>query len=122
MAVLRLLTAYDKSNDTRKDLLQTARDLAAWLVATEIDKNTLDLARRKINLWQTLKRIAPLDRDIQKEAFQLAEDSSQSEEIRVGAYLILDNQFAAESHFALLPEETQEEFKKFPIFRYWREA
>ncbi len=122
MAVLRLLTAYDKSNDMRKDLLQTARDLAEWLVAAEIDENTLDLARRKINLWQTLKRISPLDRDIQKDAFQLAEDSSQSEDIRVGAYLILDNQFAAESHFALLPKETQEEFKKYPIFRYWREA
>lgn len=121
MAVLRLLSAYDESKDSRKDLLEAAQDLAMWLLETDINEEVLSAARRKINLWQVLKRKGPLDKAILKEAYQIAEDSDQSDDIRVGANLILGNQFAAEKYFEQLPVNVQSEFREYPIFRYWKE-
>ena len=118
--VLRLLSAYDKSGDTRTDLLRCAHDLAAWLVGLELPNDVLALPIRKINLWQTLKRMGELREEDLKEIFQLADDSSQEEAVRVGAYLILDNQLAAEAHFERVPENQRSALSDFPIFRYWK--
>lgn len=41
--------------------------------------------------------------------------------IRVGAYLLLDNQLAAERLFDELDTDVKQEFQMFPIFRFWVE-
>ena len=43
------------------------------------------------------------------------------EDVLVGAYLLLDQQAAAEVHFEKLDEQLKEEFKKYPIFHFWKE-
>ena len=120
LAVLRLLTAYDTSGDSRRDLLQCAFDLANWIAEEAPSDEALAIPVRKINLWQIKRRMGTLSSEEQKEAYQIAEDPLQPESIRVGAHLILSNQIAAESHFANLPEEEKNALKEFPIFRYWQ--
>ena len=120
MTLLNLLSAYDKSHDERKDLLQCAYDLATWLIGLDLPEETLAKSIRLVNIWQTQKRMGTLtDQDL-KDALQLAEDPSQEEVIRVGAYLVLENQLAAEMHFDRIPEEQRSLLKDFPIFRYWK--
>ena len=119
-AVLRLLTAYDTSGDSRPDLLQCAFEMASWLAEEAPSDKVLSIPIRKINLWQIKKRMGILSGEEQKEACQIAEDPSQPEAIRVGAHLVLNNQIAAESHFANLSEEEQNSLKEYPIFRYWQ--
>lgn len=118
--VLKLLSAYDKSDDARADLLQCAYSLASWLVELDIPEEDLSITVRKINLWQTLKRMGKLTEDDQIEIFQFADDTSQEEVVRVGAYMILDNMIAAKAHFSKIPEEQKSLLRDYPIFRYWK--
>ena len=118
--VLKLLSAYDKSNDARADLLQCAYNLASWLVGLDISEEDLSTAIRKINLWQILKRMGKLTEEDQIEIFQFADDASQEEVVRVGAYLVLDNMIAAKAHFNRIPEEQKGLLRDYPIFRYWK--
>ena len=118
--VLKLLSAYDKSNDARADLLQCAYSLASWLVELDIPEEDLSITVRKINLWQTLKRMGKLTEEDQIEIFQFADDASQEEVVRVGAYMILDNMIAAKTHFSKIPEEQKSLLRDYPIFRYWK--
>ena len=118
--MLKLLSAYDKSDDARADLLQCAYSLASWLVELDIPEEDLSITVRKINLWQTLKRMGKLTEDDQIEIFQFADDTSQEEVVRVGAYMILDNMIAAKAHFSKIPEEQKSLLRDYPIFRYWK--
>ena len=45
----------------------------------------------------------------------------QDKTIRVGAYLLLDNQIAAEKLFNELDIDVNQEFQTYPIFRFWME-
>lgn len=51
--------------------------------------------------------------------YSMAEDSTISEDCRVGAYLLLDQQNAAEIHFEKLSKDQQENFKTYPIYYFW---
>ena len=118
--MLKLLSAYDKSNDARADLIQCAYRLANWLVGLDIPEEDLSITVRKINLWQTLKRMGKLTEEDQIEIFQFADDASQEEVVRVGAYMILDNMIAEKTHFSKIPEEQKSLLRDYPIFRYWK--
>lgn len=56
-----------------------------------------------------------------RELFNIAEDLQQDKTIRVGAYLLLDNQIAAEKLFNELDIDVKQEFQMYPIFRFWME-
>lgn len=56
-----------------------------------------------------------------RELFNIAEDLQQDKTIRVGAYLLLDNQIAAEKLFNELDIDVKQEFQTYPIFRFWME-
>ena len=105
---------------TTNEKTYCAYDLATWLIGLDLPEETLAKSIRLVNIWQTQKRMGTLtDQDL-KDALQLAEDPSQEEVIRVGAYLVLENQLAAEMHFDRIPEEQRSLLKDFPIFRYWK--
>lgn len=120
MTLLNLLLAYDKSQDKRTDLLQCAYNLAHWLIDLDLPDGVLSMPIRKINSWQVLKRMGKLTDEDLKEVFQIADDSSQDEVIRTGAYLILENQIAAEAHFERIAKDLKCLLRGFPIFRYWK--
>ena len=53
--------------------------------------------------------------------YELVENRDTREDSRVGAYLLLGQQQAAAIHFAKLPEEEQNNFRNYPIYRYWKQ-
>lgn len=115
--LLELLAAYDLSNDTRKEILKAALDFAEWIYQS--DEHTLSRETKELNLLQTIKRERELKKEERQILYSIIETQANSEEVLVGAYLLLDQQEAAEIHFAKLSSQAQNEFKNFPIFRFW---
>ena len=75
-----------------------------------------------MNKLQIEKRERSLTIDEVKELFRVVETPNTREDILVGAYLLLNQQAAAELHFEKLGTELQEEFKKYPIFHFWKKT
>ena len=116
--LLELLEAYDKSNDTRKDLLKAASELSRWLCDTP--EKYLDYHIKYLNRYQVLKRERGLNIDEITELWKIAEDSITDDVYKLGAYLLLEQRIPAEHYFSKLSEEIQNEFRKYPIFRYFK--
>ena len=76
---------------------------------------------RKLNFYQVLKRQGSLAKEQKEDLFNIADNQQQNKMIRVGAYLLLDNQLAAERLFDELDTDVKQEFQMFPIFRFWVE-
>lgn len=116
--LLELLEAYDKSNDTRQDLLKAAGELSKWLF--DVSENYLDYHVKCLNRYQVLKRERGLNIDEIAELWKIAEDNTADDIYKLGAYLLLDQQIPAEHYFAKLSPKMQNEFREYPIFRYFR--
>lgn len=118
--LLKLLLAYDKSGDKRRDILDAAYNIAKWLYDVNMKDDTMQLNIYKLNFYQVLKRQKNLTKVQKKELLYIADDLHQDKVIRIGAYLLLDNQISAELLFDELVENVKVEFHKFPIFRFWK--
>lgn len=114
--MLELLKAYDMEPDP--EILATAADFSKWLVTASEEE--LSHSIRLLNDLQVKKRQRKLTVNEEKELYRLIESPDCGEETLVGAYLLLDQQTAAELHFEKLPVEAQEAFKKYPIYHFWR--
>lgn len=113
--LLDLLEAYDISQN--EEILNTAESFSDWLMgATEEE---LPYALRLLNSLQITKRKRALKTDEVKELYRLIETQAAHEDVVVGAYLLLDQQAAAEMHFEKMSKKSQEEFKKYPIYHFW---
>lgn len=114
--LLDLLTAYDKSNHARADLLETAIQFSHWLY--EIPDDLLSWPIRLLNRLQTTKRQRILNQYEEKQLYELIE-GIDADDILTGAYLLLGIQKLAERHFQKMSPTQQEEFRSFPIFYFW---
>jgi hypothetical protein len=110
------LYAYDESG--RKEILNTAKAFAEWLISTDDTMLTYEI--KKLNLLQIIKRERKFNIEEIKALFAITENSATREEMLVGAYLLLDNQVAAELHFDCLDPMEQENFKEYPIYKFWK--
>jgi hypothetical protein len=117
MDMLNMISAYDESKNT--SLLKVAKCFAEWILNE--DKDVLPYEIKLLNLLQIVRRERELNIDEVKQLCAITENSLTREDIKVGAYLLLDNQMAAQIHFDILDEDMQEAFKKYPIFAYWKE-
>lgn len=116
--LLELLEAYDKSN-SKVELLSVARAFSDWIFA--LNDEILPYDVKLLNRLQIEKRERSLTIDEVKELYQVIEAPDAREAVLVGAYLLLEQQTAAELHFEKLDEGLQNEFKKYPIFHFWKE-
>lgn len=116
--LLELLTAYDV-DENRKELLNSAKGFAEWLCSVGSDSTSLPHEVTELNRLQVVKRERALNKDEIKYLCSLVEEANQREDIKVGAYLLLDNQAAAEIHFEQVPQDYQNEFMTYPIFKFW---
>lgn len=117
--LLELLGAYDKAEGKRKDkLLKTCEKFCSWIDKAAEDE--IDYQVRTLNKLQVVKRSRDFNRDETAILYGMIENTETREDGRVGAYLLLEQQKAAEMHFAKLSEEEQNNFKKYPIYRYWK--
>ncbi len=110
--MLKIISAFDVNKDIK--LLNLAKDIASWIMSN--DEKVLPKELKLINFMQIIKRERQLNEDEIRKLIILVEDSQISEEIKVGAYLLLDNQVAAKIHLKKLDGNVQEEFKEYPIY------
>lgn len=116
--LLELLKAYDKAEGERKEkLLKVCVDFSNWI--SEAPDEKLDYQIKTLNVLQTIKRYREFNLEEIKKLYSIIENNTR-EDCVVGAYLLLDQQQAAEIHFAKLSEEEQNNFKKYPIYHFWR--
>lgn len=115
--MLELIEAYDKDN-SKGELLSTAAAFADWLMEATEEELPYDV--RFLNKLQIEKRMGDLSINRIKELFRIVETPNIREDVLVGAYLLLDQQAAAEIHFEKMELQLQEEFKKYPIYHFWK--
>ena len=118
--LLDLLSAYDSAEGMRKKmLLKTCLDFSEWI--SEAPQNELDNQIRTLNRLQTIKRARTLNSCEIQVLWEIVEDSNTTEECKVGAYLLLEQQVPAERHFAKLTNQEKGRFQKYPIYHFWKE-
>lgn len=118
--LLNLLEAYDRSGYTRTDILNAAKEFANWLHGLSEDISLLPREITELNLLQVYKRERALSEKEKETLWQMIETPDQRQDIRVGACLLLENQEAAKRYFVGLTPDEQENFKKYPIYRFWK--
>ena len=116
--LLELIEAYDKDN-SKTELLSTALAFAEWLMNATEEELPYDV--RLLNKLQIEKRMGDLSITQIKELFRMVETPNIREDVLVGAYLLLDQQAAAELHFEKMDQQLQEEFQKYPIYHFWKD-
>jgi hypothetical protein len=117
MDMLNMISAYDENKNAK--LLEVAKSFAEWILNE--DKDVLPYDIKLLNLLQIVRRKRELNIDEVKQLCAITENSLTSEDVKVGAYLLLDNQMAAQIHFEILDKEMQEAFKTYPIFAFLKE-
>lgn len=117
MDMLNMVSAYDENENTK--LLKVAKSFAEWILNE--DKNVLPYEIKLLNLLQIVRRERELNIDEVKQLCAITENPLTREDIKVGAYLLLDNQMAAQIHFDILDKDMKKAFKKYPIFAFWKE-
>lgn len=117
--LMELLKAYDKASGARKEkIMKVCKELCTWIDTAP--KEELNYYVKTINILQTAKRWRNLNIDEVSSLYNIIEKGDVAEEYVVSAYLLLDQQRPAETHFSRLTEEEQSEFKKFPIYYFWK--
>ncbi len=123
--LLEMILAYDRSKDTRMDILNYAKQFA-----DVIDKNIAkgdNIWISKLNMFQIEKRFNALTKEQRKELVGIEKDITLDNKnyenmIKLGVNLLLENQEMAEYYFERLDEETKKNCKEFPIFRFWKDT
>jgi hypothetical protein len=114
--LLEMLNAYDKSDDTRKDILDAAVSFATWL--KDSDKVTpQDLL--DINYCQSIARSQKLSENDIKTLHSIIEANPIRKDVYVGAYLLLGDRASAKKHYDSMEVEEQKMFNDYPISRFW---
>lgn len=115
--MLNILSAYDKTKNEK--LLRLAEQMADWIFENGADLLGDDIAY--LNIKQIARRQRDLTLDEIQKLYAITENGDASEEIKVGAYLLLGNQLAAQMHFNKIAEDIKAAFKEYPIFYFWQE-
>lgn len=117
MLLLEFLKAYDKSNPRQNNILDAATDLAEWLLSNDTYTPREILL---LNYYQTIRRQRTLTRNEINDLLELVESATISEDIYTGAYLLLDDETAANIHYARISEDEQMYFLEYPICAFWK--
>ncbi len=116
--MLMMLLAYDEGAKKSVKLLDTACKIANWLLNES--SHSIPHEACLINYYQIMRRMRTMNKDEVNKLIQITEDHNVSEEIKVGAYLLLDNQSAAMMHFDKMDKKRQKLIKACPISKFWR--
>ena len=114
--MLNILSAYDKTNN--QELLRVAEKMADWIYENGRESFDKDIAL--LNVLQIARRQRELNLDEIQKLCDLVENGNTREDIKVGTYLLLGNQAAAQVHLNKLSEQEQDDFKEYPIFKFWK--
>lgn len=110
LVFLELLRAYDKTKDIQ--YLNEALKLADWLTKAEC-LNGISI----INYYQTVKRQNALSEEQEDELLKVIDEYPDNEEIKAGAYILLENYKMAKRCLNKLDSKSKETFKTYPIYK-----
>lgn len=113
---LELLLAYDESK--KQILLETAEEFSKWLC--EFTEDELPYAVKEINRLQVIKRKRNFNSEEVKKIYSMIEDTNATDLIRAAGYLLLELQPLAKIHYERLDDTLKEEFKRYPIYHFWK--
>ena len=114
--MLRIITAYDMSGKT--ELLELAKQISEWISTLKLyDPNDYNV--RIVNQLQIIKRQREFTYREEEILCSITESSDVNDEIKTGAYLLLDNENAAKLHFNKLTAEGKKRFIQYPIYHFW---
>ncbi|MCD8099383.1 MAG: hypothetical protein LUE06_02220 [Oscillospiraceae bacterium] len=116
--LLDLLTAYDQSEASRKDLLASAKEFAVWL--REAPEQEIPYSIKTLNYYQVIKRERALNKAEVSELWNIAESDALPVSSKVGVYLLLEQQTPAALYFDKMSLSEQTEFKEMPIYHFWK--
>lgn len=114
--LLMSLLAYDESRGEKRELLKLAHELSEWLIKTSEKQST---EMEQINYLQVVKRMRDLNEEEKEELFRIIEFTERND-IKVGAYLLLEQQVVAEYYFNKLEEKEKRIFQEYPIYQFWK--
>ena len=111
--LLEFINAYDSSDRCKKHLLDAAQSIVESIRRNDkyIDRFTL-----RLNELQIFKRKRNLNVGEKSELFGIISNSSDNIEIRIGAYILLDEIEEASKLLISLSEERQKNFMRYPIY------
>lgn len=114
--MLSMLNAYDKAPNP--ELLNAARQMNVWLGQHTdfLSSEIVTLNRLQIEL-----RERPLEFSEKQELYTIA-TTAKDEFLRLGAFLLLDEQEEARKIFDTLEEDRLNLFKGFPIYKFYKYA
>ncbi|MFV0591937.1 MAG: hypothetical protein ACK5M7_11180 [Draconibacterium sp.] len=116
--LLNLLFAYDKHTDHPIEILNTAKEIASWLLNESADNLQAEI--KMINYLQTIKRERELSAEENKRLYDIADNENSSLMFKLGANLLLENHKVARIQFEQLCEQDKEAFRSFPIYKFWK--
>ena len=94
--------------------MNVCKSFNKWM--EEASDEEIEYSIKMLNILQTVKRYRNLNRNEIEILCSIAENKEVGEACKAGAYLLLEQQQAAEIHLAKLSKEEQEKFKKYPIY------
>lgn len=119
--VLDMISAFDSTNGMRKkQLFDTIIGITNWLNTIEDKGNEWDTRLSRLNQYQLLKRVRDLNETEKKDIETIIDNSDDSDIIRFGAYLLLDNRRRANVFYNKLDIVDKKEIKKMPIYRFMK--
>ncbi len=116
--LLNLLLAYDKHNDHPIEILNTAKEIAYWLLNESADNLHVEI--KILNYLQTIKRERVLTTEENRKLYEIAENENSSLMVKLGANVLLENYIVARIQFEQLCMQDQETFRFFPIYKFWK--
>lgn len=119
--LLDLISAYDEATGKRQQALyNTAIAFAEWLLDTSDDM--LGHNVKLLNKLQLIKRKCVFTYEERQLLLNMEENSPESDDIRVGIYLLLDDHERAERYYQKLDEKTKTAFMQYPIYKFWKHS
>lgn len=98
--------------------METCKNFSTWIL--EAPEEEVEYQVKILNSLQTIKRYRKFSNEEIEKLYSIVENKDSDESCVVGAYLLLDQQLAAEIHFARLNDEEQKIFKEYPIYTFWK--
>lgn len=119
--LLRMLMGYDAQEQKNKDLIETAYDMANWLVENDPDKSSHYI--HVINVIQIKKRLNILEKKDEECLYDILEMKDCGNELKFAAYLLLDDFTMANRYFNKMEESSKEQYKKsLPLYNLLKNA
>jgi hypothetical protein len=113
--ILRMLMGYDAQEQKNRVLIETAYDMAKWLVENDPDKSSHFI--HLINVLQIKKRLNIISKEDEECLVNILEMKECNDELKFAAYLLLDDKNMAKRYFLKLDKTTRDLYQSsLPLY------